>query len=50
MIRNAFFDYALVGTRIVKGPLNFNQTLIRCDENDEGFRTYSPIDVRVLRI
>ena len=49
-IRNALFESALFGTGIVKGPFNFNKTLSRWDEDEEGSRTYKPIDVRVPRI
>jgi len=49
-IRNALFESALFGTGIVKGPFNFNKTLNRWDENEEGEREYSPVDVRVPRI
>jgi len=49
-IRNALFESALFGTGIVKGPFNFNKTLSRWEEDEEGFRRYSPIDVRVPRI
>ena len=49
-IRNALFESALFGTGIVKGPFNFNKTLNRWDENEEGERSYRPVDVRVPRI
>jgi len=49
-IRNALFESALFGTGIVKGPFNFNKTLNRWDENEEGEREYRPVDVRVPRI
>jgi len=49
-IRNALFESALFGTGIVKGPFNFNKTLNRWEENEEGEREYSPVDVRVPRI
>ena len=49
-IRNALFESALLGTGIVKGPFNFNKTLNRWDEGEDGERTYAPIDVRVPRI
>ncbi len=49
-IRNALFESALFGTGIVKGPFNFNKTLSRWDEDEEGTRAYKPIDVRVPRI
>ena len=49
-IRNSLFESALFGTGIVKGPFNFNKTLNRWEENEEGERTYNPVDVRVPRI
>ena len=49
-IRNALFESALFGTGIVKGPFNFNKTLHRWDEGEDGDRVYSPIDVRVPRL
>ena len=49
-IRNALFESALFGTGIVKGPFNFNKTLNRWEEGEEGERNYSPISVRVPRI
>ena len=49
-IRNALLESALLGTGIVKGPFNFNKTLTRWNENEEGERDYAPINVRVPRI
>ena len=49
-IRNALLEAALLGTGIVKGPFNFNKTLNRWDEDENGERIYAPIDVRVPRI
>ena len=49
-IRNALFESALFGTGIVKGPFNFNKTLNRWEEGEEGERNYSPLFVRVPRI
>ena len=49
-IRNALFESALFGTGIVKGPFNFNKTLHRWAEGEDGNRTYSPVDVRVPRL
>ena len=49
-IRNALFESALFGTGIVKGPFNFNKTLHRWDEGEDGDRVYSPVDVRVPRL
>ena len=49
-IRNALFESSLFGTGIIKGPFNFNKTLNRWEEDEEGGRTYSPVDVRVPRI
>ena len=49
-LRSALFECSLFGTGIIKGPFNFNKTLNRWEENTEGERTYSPINVRVPRI
>jgi len=49
-IRNALLESALLGTGVVKGPFNFNKTLSRWDEGEDGERTYAPVDVRVPRI
>jgi len=49
-IRNALFEASLFGTGIVKGPFNFNKTLSRWEEDEEGNRRYAPISVRVPRI
>ena len=49
-IRNALFESALFGTGIVKRPFNFNNTLHRWDEGEDGDRVYSPVDVRVPRL
>jgi len=49
-IRNALFESSLFGTGIVKGPFNFNKTLNRWEDNEDGERTYNPVEVRVPRI
>ena len=49
-IRNALLESSLLGTGIVKGPFNFNKTLSRWTENEEGEREYNPLEVRVPRI
>tara|TARA_R100000781_G_C4081958_1_gene128007 strand:+ start:1931 stop:4117 length:2187 start_codon:yes stop_codon:yes gene_type:complete len=49
-IRNALFESSLFGTGIIKGPFNFNKTLNKWDEDDNGERAYNPVDVRVPRI
>jgi len=49
-IRNALLESALLGTGVVKGPFNFNKTLSRWDEGEDGERAYAPVDVRVPRI
>jgi hypothetical protein len=49
-IRNALLESALLGTGIVKGPFNFNKTLSRWEEDEEGNREYNPLEVRVPRI
>ena len=46
-IRNALLESSLLGTGVVKGPFNFNKTLSRWDEGEDGERTYAPVDVRV---
>jgi len=49
-LRSALFECALFGTGIIKGPFNFNKTLNRWSEDEDGKRSYSPVDVRVPRI
>ena len=49
-IRNALLEAALLGTGIVKGPFNFNKQLNKWDKDEEGNRTYNPLEVRVPRI
>jgi len=49
-IRNSLFEASLFGTGIIKGPFNFNKTLHRWEEGEDGKRNYSPIDVRVPRL
>ena len=49
-LRSALFECSLFGTGIIKGPFNFNKTLNRWNEDSDGVRTYSPINVRVPRI
>ncbi|OUW99419.1 MAG: hypothetical protein CBD88_00980 [Flavobacteriales bacterium TMED228] len=49
-IRNSLFEAALFGTGIVKGPFNFNKTLHRWTQSEDGSRGYDPIDVRVPRL
>ena len=48
-LRNAIFEASLFGTGIIKGPFNFNKTLHRWTEGEEG-RVYDPLFVRVPRI
>jgi len=49
-LRSALFESSMMGTGIIKGPFNFNKTLNRWDEDEEGNRTYNPLEVRVPRI
>jgi len=49
-IRNSLFEASLFGTGIIKGPFNFNKTLHKWNEDDDGERIYSPVDVRVPRL
>ena len=48
-LRNAIFESTLFGTGIVKGPFNFNKTLHRWEDSEDG-REYTPTSVRVPRI
>jgi hypothetical protein len=49
-IRNALLEASLLGTGIIKGPFNFNKKLHKWDTDEEGKRTYNPLEVRVPRI
>ena len=49
-IRNSLFESALFGTGIVKGPFNFNKVLNKWEEDEEGNRVYTPVNVRVPRL
>ena len=49
-IRNALLEAAMLGTGLVKGPFNFNKKLHKWDTDEEGERSYSPLEVRVPRI
>ncbi len=49
-IRNALLESSLLGTGIVKGPFNFNKKLHKWDTNEDGERSYNPLEVRVPRI
>ena len=49
-IRNALLESSLRGTGIVKGPCNFNKNLHKWDTDEDGERTYNPLEVRVPRI
>ena len=49
-IRNALLESSLLGTGIVKGPFNFNKKLHKWDTDEDGERSYNPLEVRVPRI
>ena len=49
-IRNALLESSLLGTGIVKGPFNVNKKLHKWDTEEDGTRTYNPLEVRVPRI
>ena len=49
-LRNALFEQALFGTGIIKGPFNFNKTLNKWSQSEDGTREYNPKEVRVPRI
>ena len=43
-LRNALLESALLGTGIVKGPFNFNKKLHKWDTDEEGNRSYNPLE------
>ena len=49
-LSDAIYDSALLGTGIIKGPFKDVKTLHNWTEDEEGERTYSPVDVVVPRI
>ena len=49
-LRNALLESALLGTGIVKGPFNYNKKLHKWDTDEDGNRSYNPLEVRVPRI
>src|SRR5210317_334629 len=49
-IRNALLESSLLGTGIVKGPFNYNKKLHKWDTDEDGERSYNPLEVRVPRI
>ena len=49
-IRNALLESSLLGTGIVKGPFNYNKKLHKWETDEDGERTYNPLEVRVPRI
>ena len=49
-IRNALLESSLLGTGIVKGPFNYNKKLHKWETDEDGERTYTPLEVRVPRI
>jgi hypothetical protein len=49
-IRNALLESSLLGTGIVKGPFNFNKKLHKWETDEDGERSYNPLEVRVPRI
>ena len=49
VLRNAIFESCLLGTGIVKGPLNFNKRIHKWEKGEEG-RKYVPYEKLVPRI
>jgi len=49
VLRHAIFESTLLGTGIIKGPFNFNKTIHRWEDTEEG-RQYAPEDKLVPRI
>jgi len=50
LIRKAIFESAMLGTGVVKGPLNMYKTIHRWQRNEIGEREYSPYEKVVPRI
>jgi len=48
-LRRSLFESVLLGTGVIKGPFNFNKTIHRWEQDEEGERTYAPIQTRVPR-
>jgi len=49
VLRNAIFESCLLGTGVVKGPLNFNKRVHKWEKGEEG-RQYVPYEKLVPRI
>ena len=49
VLRNAIFESCLLGTGVVKGPLNFNKRVHKWERGDDG-RKYVPYEKLVPRI
>ena len=50
VLRNAIFEASLLGTGIVKGPLNLYKNVHKWERDDNGDRVYSPEEKVVPRI
>jgi len=49
VLRNAIFESCLLGTGVIKGPLNFNKRVHKWEKGDDG-RKYVPYEKLVPRI
>jgi len=50
VMRNSIFESALLGTGIVKGPLNYYKQVHRWTKDEDGERMYDPMEKVVPRI
>ena len=50
VIRKSIFESALMGTGVIKGPLNMYKRIHRWQKDDTGERTYDPFEKVVPRI
>jgi len=50
VMRNSIFESALLGTGIIKGPLNFYKRVHKWSRDEEGERVYEPMEKVVPRI
>ena len=50
VIRKSIFESALLGTGVVKGPMNMYKRIHRWETDDSGERTYNPYEKVVPRI
>ena len=50
VLRHAIVECSLLGTGVIKGPFNYNKTIHNWSMDEEGEKTYEPIERNVPRI